>query len=225
MFQMDLTSRASVHLAELRRLGYDVLASDDFEQIEALMQKIGSPYRTPMFDVRRNDFNKGGAFWLFLMRRGVPVGGVAARAITLGSESFLDYMQRVSAAQFDMAQPLAGMAAPLTRRLQGRLVHFGALHMPEEIMENAAVMRSFCHMAVVLAAMSWPEFDWMFAFAPEAHGSLQAAFGFPIVTPYALNWHEPVPFSHANSEAVVYLSKLDLTHLLSLSATRPKDAT
>jgi len=68
MFQMDLAERAAVHLAELRKLGFDVLASDDFEQIEELMQAAGSPFRTPMFDLRRNDFTKGEAFWLFLMR-------------------------------------------------------------------------------------------------------------------------------------------------------------
>ena len=78
MFQMDLTERAALYLARLKKLGYDVLASDDFAEIETLVQQTGKPFRSPMFDTRRNDFTEGRAFWLFLKKDGVIVGGMAA---------------------------------------------------------------------------------------------------------------------------------------------------
>lgn len=225
MFQMDLADGAAVHLAELRKLGCEVMAIDDFGQIEARLEEIGSPYRAPMFDVRRNDFTQGDAFWLFLMRRGKPVGGVAARHIDLRDESFFDYVQRVSGEQYGAEAPLHSMAPPLKTRLGGRLVQLDRLHLADEDLAKPALMRAFGHMVVVLSAMTWPEFDWMYSFAPEAHGALQAAYGFPVVTPHALTWRPPVPFLHANSEAVIYLSKLDFLHLLSLRHRQKRDAT
>ena len=225
MFQMDLAERAAVHLAELRKLGFDVLASDDFEQIEELMQAAGSPFRTPMFDLRRNDFTKGEAFWLFLMRAGKPAGGLAARLVDLKDENFFNYMLRTSAQHYGADAPLAAMAAPLRQRLAGRLVHLGELHLRAEDLAKPELMRAFGHMAVVLSAMSWPEFDWMYSFAPEAHSTLQAAYGFPIVMPHALSWRAPVPYAHESTEAVIYLSKVDFLHLLSLGARRTQDVT
>lgn len=219
MFQMDLTERAALHLARLKKLGYDVVASDDFAEIEHLVQQTGKPFRSPMFDLRRNDFHKGQAFCLFLVRDGEVIGGVAAKQVALGAESFWNYMQRVSERQFDMDAPLRAMAAPIGERVRGNLVYFGELHFAERMRGRRSVLREHSRLAIVLAAMTWPDFDWMYALIPYEHRSLQDVYGFAMITHHALTWCDPAPYLYRNDLAMVYSAKVDLLHQLAVGET------
>lgn len=222
MFQMDLISRAATHLAKLKSFGYDVIATDSFSEVESLVAQTGKPFRSPMFDLRRNDFVQGRAFWLFLVRDGKVLGGLAAKSLPLGQETFEAYMRRVSGNQFDAEAPLASIAPPVLERLCGHLVYFGELHFSPEGRGRRSVLREYSRLAVVLAAMSWPDFDWMYATIPFEQRSLQDLYGFPIITHAAFKWREPVPYLHKNSHAMIYMSKLDFVH--SLTVAEPDQA-
>jgi len=216
MFQMDLTERAALHLARLKKLGYDVLASDDFAEIETLVQQTGKPFRSPMFDTRRNDFTEGRAFWLFLKKDGVIVGGMAAQYIPLGSENFENYVQRTSEAQYDLAAPLNFFARPVKERLKGNLIYFGDVFLTEGARGKRSVLREFCRLEKMLTAMTWPDFDWMFGHIPYPHRSLIDVYGFSLITHNAFHWNQPLPYSRTNDFALIYHSKSDLLHDLAL---------
>ena len=216
MFQMDLTSRAAGHLAKLKEFGCDVIATDDFAEVEALVKQTGKPLRSPMFDLQRNDFTQGRAFWFFLVRDGEVVGGLAAKNIPLGHEDFQDYIKRVSGPQFGVADPLDYVAAPIRSRLNGELIYFGELYFAANGRGRRSILREYSRMAVVLAAMTWPGFDWVYATIPYEQRSLQDVYGFPLITHGAFRWHDPVPYLHKNSHAMIYMSKLDFIHALAI---------
>lgn len=216
MFQMDLTSRAAAHLAKLKELGYDVLATDDFAEVEGLVQQTGKPFRSPMFDTRRNDFTEGRAFWLFLKKDGEIIGGLAAQSIDLGQESFEHYIRRSTNAQYNIEADLQHVARPLNDRLKGQLIYFGDLHLSDAARGRRKVLREYCHVAVFLGALTWPHFDWMFAHIPYQHRSLQDVYGFTSITHGAFLWGEPRPFLREDDMAVIYQSKLDVLHDLRL---------
>ena len=219
MFQMDLTNRAAAHLAKLKELGFDVIATDDFAEVERLVKQTGKPLRSPMFDLRRNDFTQGKAFWIFLTRDGLVVGGLAAKLIELGEESFEAYMHRVSGGQFGLERPLKDVAAPVNARLKGNLVYFGELYFADEGRGKLRVLKEFGRLSVILAAMTWPNFNWMYAMSRSEHRGMQQVFGFPMITHYALRWNDPKPYMHTDDQVLWYMQKVDLLHLLTIDET------
>ncbi|MFY9320366.1 hypothetical protein, partial [Lentibacter algarum] len=216
MFQMDLTERAALHLARLKKLGYDVLASDDFAEIETLVQQTGKPFRSPMFDTRRNDFTEGRAFWLFLKKGETIVGGLAAQQIALGQESFEHYIRRTTSTQYNIEAKLEYVAPPLNERLRGTLIYIGDLHISDAARGKRQVLREYSRIAVILSALTWPRFDWMFAHIPHEHRSLQDVYGFSSITHSAFRWGEPRPMLRTDDMAVIYMAKMDLTHSLGI---------
>ena len=214
MFQMDLTARAALHLARLKKLGYDVLASDDFAEIETLVQQTGKPFRSPMFDTRRNDFTEGRAFWLFLKKGETIVGGLAAQQIALGQESFEHYIRRTTSTQYNIEAKLEYVAPPLNERLRGTLIYLGDLHISDAARGKRQVLREYIRLCVILSAMTWPSFDWIFAHIPYQHRSLQDVYGFASITHSAFLWGEPRPMLRSDDMAVIYMAKMDLTHSL-----------
>lgn len=216
MFQMELTQRAAQHLGRLAELGYDVKAVDRFDEVEALVRETGKPLRSPMFDLRRNDFTEGRAFWFFLLKDGKPVGGLAAKLIELGDEGFEDYVKRVSGPQFGEGHALKEVARPIRARMSGDLIYFGELHVMDGARGQRRVLREYSRLAVALAAMNWPRFDWMYALIPYEQRSLQDLYGFPLITHGAFLWQEPVPYLHKNDQAMIYISRMDLRHQLAI---------
>ena len=214
MFQMDLTSRAAAHLAKLKELGFDVYATDDFAEIEKLVQQTGKPFRSPMFDTRRNDFTEGRAFWLFLKQNGAVVGGLAAQSIPLGQESFGHYIARSTNGQYDIEAELEHVARPLNERLKGHLVYLGDLHITDAARGKRQVLREYVRLCVILSAMTWPSFDWVFAHIPYQHRSLQDIYGFASITHSAFRWGAERPFLRTDDMAVIYHAKIDLLHSL-----------
>ena len=214
MFQMDLTERAALHLARLKKLGYDVLASDDFAEIETLVQQTGKPFRSPMFDTRRNDFTEGRAFWLFLKKGETIVGGLAAQQIPLGQESFEHYIRRTTSTQYNIEAQLHYVAPPLNERLRGTLIYLGDLHISDAARGKRQVLREYIRLCVILSAMTWPSFDWIFAHIPYQHRSLQDVYGFASITHSAFLWGEQRPMLRSDDMAVIYMAKMDLTHSL-----------
>ena len=212
MFHMEATNLAAMHLAKLKALGFDVLATDDFKQVEAFVQQTGKPLRSPMFDTRRNDFTEGRAFWLFLKKGGQVVGGIAAQSIPLGSESFTHYIKRTTAAQYSIEVNLINVARPLEDRLKGHLIYLGDLHISDAARGKRQVLREFCGVAKYLCALTWPTFDWMFGHIPYEHRSLQDVYRFSQITHGAFTWGEPRPSLRTDDMAVVYHSKIDLLH-------------
>lgn len=214
MFQMQLTMKAADYLHDLHQHGYDVHASDDFEEIEDLVAATGKPRFSPMFDLNRNDFTCGRAFWLFLRKDGDVLAGLAAQSIRLGAESFERYIRRTTARQYGIDVDLRRVAAPLNERLRGDLIYFGDLHVSEGARGRRQVLRPYARLGMVLAAMTWPEFDWMFAHIPYQHRSLQDVYGMSMITHGAFEWGEPRPFLRRDDMAVIYQSKGDLRHSL-----------
>ncbi|MDQ7071871.1 MAG: hypothetical protein Q9M48_14265 [Rhodobacterales bacterium] len=216
MIQNDLVVQSAALLERLNGLGFDILAEDDFEVIQAKVTHTGKEWQSPMFSLMRNDFTRGSAFWAFLMKDDVEVGGVAARYYDLRSESLESYLHRTSSAQYGGGDPaIESIAKPVSENIGGRLVYFGELYFTKAARGNIKVLSTFARLSVILAAMSWPDFDWLYAFIPKEQIRFADAYGFTYRLPKAITWKDPEPLGRRNSHVLIALSKSDFWHLLS----------
>ena len=216
MIQNDLVIQSAALLERLNGLGFDILAEDDFEVIQEKVNNTGKEWQSPMFSLMRNDFTRGTAFWAFLMKDGVEVGGVALRYYDLRGESLESYLHRTSNAQYGGGDPvIESIAKPVSENIGGRLVYIGELYVAKEARGNIKVLRAFIRLSVVLAAMSWQNFDWVYAFIPKEHARLADAYGFTYRLPKAITWKQPEPKGRLDSHILIAMSNADFSHLLS----------
>lgn len=216
MIQNDLVIQSAALLERLNGLGFDILAEDDFEVIQSKVANTGKENQSPMFSLTRNDFTRGTAFWAFLMKDGKEVGGVAARYYDLRGESLESYLHRTSNAQYGGGdRAIESIAAPVSDNLGGRLIYIGELYISKEARGNLKVLSAFIRLSVVLAAMTWQDFDWVYAFIPKEQARLADAYGFTYRLPKAITWKPPEPQGRLNSHIMIAINSADYLHLLS----------
>ena len=210
--RMRVSRAAQQHLRNLTDHGFDVFSPEDFRSVPKMVAETGRPAQTPMLSIDRNDFVRSDAFWLFLMRDGVAVGGCAARRYDLAGESLESYLRRTSKNQYMREEdPIISVAKPL-RRITGRLIYLGELQLHKSVRGNVSVLSSFFHMAQALAALEW-EFDWIYAFVPLAHRRLVADYGFNFYIKNAITWHDPPPPGRLNDHVLVAIDIESFSHL------------
>lgn len=206
---------------EIEKLGYDVHATSDFEEIERLVAQTGRAAQTPMMSVERLDFTRKEAFWAFLMKDGEAIGGAGVKYVDLEGEDFTAYLQRTSRAQYGRdSDPIAAFAPPLKDMLSGRLVYIGELEFRSGIRGNLKLVSAFGKVLQGLAALKWPHFDWMYAIIPEEHMKFDHLYGFFLTIPDALKWAEPVPTGRLNSHAFLAIEGKHIEHLFKVAARR-----
>lgn len=214
LIELNVIRRAAPHLAALDQAGLDLYAPEDFSEVAELVAQTGRATQTPMLSVSRNDFTLGTAFWVFLMQQGASVGGAAARLIDLRGESFENYLRRTSTEQYGRARdPIAAVAPPVSDELRGRLVYIGELQLARNHRGNIGVLTAYARMIVALAAMKWPDFDWMYAFIPKEHVKIAGLYGFTWYMPEAITWAEPVPQGRRNDHWMIALPKAHFAHV------------
>jgi len=215
VIQNDLMIQSAILLARLNGLGFDIRADDDFERIMNRVRETGKTSLTPMFALNRNDFTKGSAFWAFLTKDKARVGGVAARYYDLNGEGLDSYLKRTSNAQYgDHREVIQSVAPPVALTIKGRLVYFGELQFARETRGNPRVLAAFARLSMILAAMTWPDFDWMYAFVAKEHTRLAEIYGFTYRLPRAITWNEPVPAGRLDTHVLAAISASDFAHLL-----------
>lgn len=214
MLQKELIYHSAALLRILNEAGYDCEADDDFESILAKVQMTGKEDQGPKFSVLRNDFTKGTAFWAFLMSGDRRIGGVAARMFDLNGESLADYIRRTSNAQFGGGQSVVQSVAPPLENMTGRMVFFGELHIAKDVRGSRKVLTAFNRMSMILAAMSWPDFDWMYAFLAKNHARAADMYGFTYRLPRVVTWRKPMPEGRDDTHMVAAINSLDLQHML-----------
>lgn len=215
MIQNELIVQSAALLKRLDELGYDILAEDDFSAIQQAVIETGKQSQSPMFSVARNDFVKGSAFWAFLLKDEEKLGAVAARYYDLKSETLESYLRRTSAAQYGQGQEVITEVARSTRDLvRGRLIYFGELEFHRKTRGQAKVLTAFSRLSMVLSAMTWPDFDWMYAFIPKEHARLADYYGFTYRLPRAVTWVDPAPKGRLDTHMLIALSAVDFEHLL-----------
>ena len=210
--RMRVSRAAQQHLLDLTNRGFDVFSPEDFTSVPHMVAESGRTAQSPMLSIDRNDFVRSDAFWLFLMREGLCVGGCAARRYDLAGESLESYLRRTSQSQYNTpSDPIKSVAKPL-RRITGRLIYIGELQLHESVRGNVRVLSPFFHMAQALAALEW-EFDWIYAFVPLAHRRLVVDYGFNFYVKDAITWHDPVPEGRRNDHVLVALDFESFSHL------------
>jgi len=209
---------------EIEKLGYDVHATSDFDEIERLVQQTGRAGQTPMMSVERLDFTRRDAFWTFLMKDGEAIGGAGVKFVDLGDETFPTYLQRTSRAQYGREDDaIAKFAQPLVDTLAGKLIYIGELEFRRELRGNLRLVMAFGKVLQGLSALKWANFDWMYAIVPEAHLKFDHLYGFFTTIPDALTWVEPVPEGRLNSHAFLAVEGRHIEHLFKVAARRLKD--
>ncbi len=193
-----------------------MLPVEDFSLVEELFPSTGRNTQTPMMAVSRQDFSRAEAFWLFLTKEGVVVGGMGVKFVDLGGECIESYLRRTSRHQYGRSKdPIASVAAPVRDELAGKLIYFGELEFAENSRGHPEVLRSFTRLAQILAAVHWPSFDWMYAFIPDEHFRLAREYGFTWYCPNAITWTDPPPQGRLDSHWIMAASKSHFAHLLS----------
>lgn len=206
---------------EIEKLGYDVHATSDFEEIQRLVTQTGRAQQTPMMSVERLDFTRKEAFWAFLMKDGEAIGGAGVKYVDLEGEAFTDYLQRTSRAQYGRdGDPIAGFAPPLSDMLNGKLVYIGELEFQSGTRGNLKLLEAFVKVLQGLAALKWQKFDWMYAIIPEEHLKFAHLYSFIVTIPDALVWAEPVPQGRLSSHAFLAMEGRHIVHVLKSAKDR-----
>ncbi|WP_299734702.1 hypothetical protein [uncultured Roseobacter sp.] len=194
MLEFDIVRSIAPFVKYLEDCGFDILPVDNFDRVLDLVPETGRKSQTPIMDVRRLDFTRSQAFWLFLVKDGVAVAGIACKIIDLTGENFGSYFQRVAKGQYDTVEsPVRSVAQPILDEVEGKVIYFGELEIHERSRGDRALLSSFARLAKGLSAMRWPEFDWMCAIIPDNHFALAKDYGFTWVIPNAFTWRDPVP--------------------------------
>ena len=208
---------------EIEKLGYDVHATSDFDEIDQLVPQTGRARQTPMMSPARLDFTRREAFWAFLMKDGEAIGGAGVKYVDLEGEAFTDYLQRTSRAQYDRdSDPIASFAAPVADLINGRLIYIGELEFRRELRGNLRLLEAFVKVLQGLAALKWPKFDWIYAIIPEEHLKFAHLYSFTVTIPDALTWVEPVPAGRLDSHAILALEGRHVGHVLKSAQARLK---
>lgn len=197
MKELDIAVLIGRYVADLSGAGFEVLAVDDFELVQGLAEQTGRVGQTPIMSVERQDFTKSQAFWIFLLRDGEAVAGIACKLIDLGDEDFGSYLIRTARGQYGASDsgdsPILRVAEPISSELSGRLIYFGELEVRADVRGSRQVLSNFARLAKCISALRWPRFDWMCAIIPERHFNLVQVYEFTWVIPRAVSWRAPAP--------------------------------
>ena len=208
---------------EIEKLGYDVHATSDFDEIERLVAQTGRAAQTPMMSVARLDFTRREAFWTFLMKDGEAIGGAGVKYIDLEGEEFTAYLQRTSRAQYGReTDPIAAFAPPLVDTLKGRLAYIGELEFRRELRGNLRLLEAFVKVLQGLSSLKWPKLDWIYAIIPEEHLKFAHLYSFTTTIPDALTWAAPVPAGRLDTHAFLALEGRHMPHILRSACARLK---
>jgi len=215
MLHKEIIVQSAALLKTLNDAGFDCEADDDFESINKWVVRGPKPTQHPKISLTRNDYVRGSAFWAFLMQDGVRVGRLGARYYDLKGEPLGNYLRRSSNAQFGNGGDVVDYVAPsVSQLIGGRLVFFGDLQIARDLHTSRKTLSAFARLTMVLAGMTWPDFDWMYAFVTKKHARHADLYGFTYRVPRVMTWKEPVPQGRDDTHVLVAIPAADFGHLL-----------
>ncbi|MEZ5714156.1 MAG: hypothetical protein R3D85_02630 [Paracoccaceae bacterium] len=221
MREQDIIQSVAPFFEEIERMGYEVEATSDFDRIAGIVPQTGRKKQTPMMSIDRLDFARSDAFWLILYKDGVPVGAAGAKYVDLEDESFADYLQRTSRAQYSReSDPIARVSAPIRDLFRGRMIYLGELEFLREHRGNLRLLEAFVKVLQGLAAVKWRGFDWIYAIIPEEHLKFAYLYGFLITVPDGISWAEPVPDGRLDSHAFLATEGRHIGHMFKTAKER-----
>lgn len=215
MRHKEIIVESAALLKTLNAEGFDCEADDDFESISRWLERDVTLSQNPKISLLRNDFVKGSAFWSFLTRDGERVGRLAARFYDIRDEPLGDYLRRTNNAQFGKGREVVDYIAPsVSQFIGGRLIFFGDLEISPQVRTSRKVLSAFARLTMVLSAMTWADFDWMYAFVTRQHARQAELYGFTYRVPRVLSWKKPVPEGRDDTHVLVASPAADFWHLL-----------
>ncbi len=216
MLHKEIIVQSAALLKTLNDEGFDCEADDDFESIARWLARGPKPMQHPTISLTRNDFTKGSAFWTFLLQDGERLGRLAAHYFELKNEALGDYIRRTSNAQFGGGQQVVDFVAPsISQFISGRLIFFGDLQIPRDLRVNRKTLSAYARLTMVLAGMTWPDFNWMYAYVTKQHARQAELYGFTYRVPRVITWKKPVPEGRDDTHVLVAIPAADFWHLLS----------
>jgi len=215
MLHREIIVQSAALLKTLNDEGYDCDADDDFEGISKWVRQGAKPSQHPMISLMRNDYVKGSAFWTFLKRDNERLGRLAARHIDLKGEPLGEYLRRTSDAQFGMGHAVVDYVAPsVSQLIGGKLIFFGDLQIAANFRTSRKSLSAFARLSMVLASMTWSDFDWMFAFVTKQHARQAELYGFTYRVPRVMTWKKPIPEGRDDRQVLLAIPAADFWHLL-----------
>lgn len=215
MFQKDLIVQSAAILRRLNEQGHDISVADDFEAIQQWIREKKRGPQNPKISLERNDFTKGEAFWVFLEIEGERRGTLAARHFDLGGERLGDYLRRTSNAQFGGGRDVVAKVAPsASEMIGGKMIFFGDLLIDVDARGSRQILAAYCRITMILAAMTWSDFDWMYAFITKKHVRLADLYGFTYRVPRIITWRKPIPEGRDDTHVLIAIPAADFWHML-----------
>ncbi|MFY0619303.1 MAG: hypothetical protein JXQ88_17660 [Shimia sp.] len=187
--------------------------SNDFPSIPEIAKETGRGYQLPTFDVARVDHTQRSTFWLFLLKDGQRIGGVAATLQDIGDECASNYLRRVADSQYPNpnGSTLTSVSPIISADMKGKLGYIGELAVHPEHQGDRQSLAAFMRLVQVLALLEW-DVDWTYGFIPDRHlkAVLSKQYGFCRFVPLAQTWREPVPEKRSSNEWWVAANKKEL---------------
>ncbi len=220
MSTLEYLKAASLQLSRLEEAGLTVHMTSDFEEVELAIRDIGKSYLTPKMDPTNNDFTEENSFWLFLMKDGEYVGGVAARHDILRTEPVSEFWRRAYRRYYPniSGETFALIESSVLANMTGGLTYVGDLFIREGNRGSREVLNSLMLLMHINCALKW-ESDWLYAFMWDRHVSLgmAAKYGFTRTIPGIRKW-VAAPEGRRDDEWLVSLPRTELEHLVKLQA-------
>jgi len=213
MIELVLSEQLIRQRDTLRQAGLDLYAPEGFEDILENVEATGRKYQMPMMSLERNDFTSEQAFWLFLRKENVTVGGVSAKFFDLGGEGLDRYLRRTSQMQYGRSDdPIENIAPPIRDEIKRKLIYIGELEIHPSARGQRSIVTALMKSVQYLAALRWSNFDWMYAFMATQHKRLITDYGFTWQIPNAITWKEPIPDGRRNDHWFVALPRSHFMH-------------
>ena len=110
---------------------------------------------------------------------------------------------------------LFGLADKLELIGTGRMIMFGDLFLLNDQRGDRRMLAAYSRLVMILAGMTWPEFDWMIAFMIRSHGRVSELYGFTYKLPRVVTWQKPYPEGRDDAHMMAAIPACDFRHLLS----------
>lgn len=215
MLHKEIIVQSAALLRTLNEAGFDCEAEDDFARIMQWLAAEEKLSQNPKISLVRNDFVKGSAFWTFLLQGEERVGRLAARYYDLNDETLGSYLERTNNAQFGGGHAVVDYVAPsVSQLIRGRMIFFGDLEVELRTRTSRKTLSAYARLTMVLSGMTWPEFDWMYAFVTKPHARQAELYGFTYRVPRVVTWKKPIPEGREDTHVLVAIPAADFWHML-----------
>lgn len=171
-------------MKKLRNAGYDLRETSDFDEVEAIIERLGKPYLTPHLDPSKNDFTPANCFWIVVERLGCPVALGGVRLDDMGHDASEQILRRMYSRHYPGG--LVYISPSVVAALRGKVCYVGDLYLSPDVRGQRELLSSSMTICHLIINLKWQP-DLTYAFLHQKHVRRGAAilYGFQTAIPFS----------------------------------------